>query len=363
VSVSRLQDLIDLAKEPSSEKRRELLRELTDQFFGTTPPTAAESDLYGTVLAQLSAEMEQAVRQELAGRFSIAPNAPRSLARTLAMDVEDVAVPVLRSCSALQESDLLDVVRVKGQGHLRAVSQRDTVTEAVSDMIVERGDDDTLGVLVRNDGARLSRSGHEAVADRAQSNPDLQEALVNRAAMPPDLLNEMYFIVEARLRQKILERNAALPPDRLEAAMAAGRGRLRAADGSLPDDFETAGAYVRELRAAGNLTPEALVRFLRAGGRTEFLIALAELSDIDFHTARQIVDAGQIDALAVICRSADVDRAVFLTYAVVLMNKDGDAMSKAQSFGRMYSELSRETAQRTLRFWKMRREAGAAEAA
>lgn len=363
MTVSRLQDLIDLAKLPSSENRRDLLRELTDQFFGATPPTSAESALYGAVLAQLSVEMEQAVRQELATRFSIAPNAPRTLARTLAMDVEDVAAPVLRACQALEETDLLDVVRVKGQGHLRAVSERAGVTEAVSDVIVERGDDETVGVLVRNDGARLSRSGHEAVVDRAQSNPDLQEALVHRASMPPDLLNEMYFVVEARLRQKILERNAALPADRLESAMAAGRGRLRSADGSLPEDYQTAEAYVREQKAAGNLTPEILIRFLRSGGRTEFLIALAELSGIDFHTARQIVDGCQIDALAVVCRSADVDRAVFLTYVVVLLNKDGDAMGKAQAYGRMYSELSRDTAQRTLRFWKMRREAGAAQAA
>lgn len=363
MTVSHLQDLIDLAKEPSSEKRRELLRELTDQFFGATPPNPAESELYGAVLAQLSVEMEQTVRQELATRFSVAPNAPRVLARTLAMDVEEVAVPVLRACNALQESDLLDVVRVKGQGHLRAVSERESVTEAVSDVIVERGDDDTVGVLVRNDGAQLSREAHEAVVDRAQANADLQHALVNRAALPPDLLNEMYFVVEAQLRQKILARNAAMPADRLEAALAAGRTRLRAVDGSLPPDFDTASAYVRELRAAGGLTPEVLARFLRSGGRTEFLIALAELSGIDFYTARQIVDSAQLDALAVVCRSADMDRALFLTYAVVLLNKDGDAMAKAQSYGRMYAELSRDAAQRTLRFWKMRRDHGGARAA
>lgn len=359
MSVSRLSELIEMAKEPSSTRRRELLRELTDQFFGAEPVNAVESELYGTVLAQLTAEMDQVVRQEISARFSVAPEAPRVLARTLAMDVEEVAIPILRDSGVLQESDLLDVVRVKGQGHLRAVSERKRVTEAVSEVIVERGDDDTVGVLVRNDGAELSRSAHEAVVDRAQTNPDLQAALVDRAALPPDLLNEMYFVVEARLRSKILERNARLTPDKLEAAIAAGRHRLQAADGSLPDDFNTAQAYVRELRAAGSLTPETLARFLRSGGRTEFLIALSELADIDFQTARRIVDQGQIDALAVVCRAADMERALFLTYAVVLLNKDGDAMAKARSYGRMYAELSNETAQRTLRFWRMRRDASA----
>ena len=72
---------------------------------------------------------------------------------------------------------------------------------------------------------------------------------------------------------------------------------------------------------------------------------------------------GQIDALAVVCKSVDMDRAIFLTYAVVLLNKEGDAMGKAQSYGRMYAELTPELAQRTLRFWKLRREAEASVAA
>lgn len=360
MTTERLQDLIDLAREPSSDKRRELLRELTDHFFGAQPPSASESDLYGTVLAQLTSEMEQSVREQLSVRFSAAANTPRTLARTLAMDVEEVAGPILRACSSLEESDLLDVVRTQGQGHLRAVSERDTVSEAVSDVIVERGDDQTVGVLIRNDGARLSRSAHEAVVDRAEHNPELQEALVNRAALPADLLNDLYFVVEARLRAKILEANAHLSPERLEAALSTTRVRLKTADGSLPDDFITAQAYVRELRAAGALTPEMLARFLRSGGRTEFLIALSELSDIDFEMARRIVDRAELDALAVVCKAADMDRALFLTYAVVLLNKDGDAMGKAQSYGRMYGDLTKEAAQRTLRFWRMRRDAAVA---
>ncbi|WP_029087933.1 DUF2336 domain-containing protein [Brevundimonas aveniformis] len=363
MTVSRLQDLIDLAKTPSSDKRRELLRELTDQFFGTTPPSPVENELYGAVLAQLATEMEETVRRELSVRFSAAPNAPRVLARSLAMDVEGVAEPVLRHSKVLAEADLLDIGGIKGQGHLRAMSEREAVTESVSDLIIARGDDQTVGSLIRNNGAQLSRAAHEAVTDRAMANPELQADLVNRASMPPDLLNEMYFVVETQLRQKILERNAGVAPEKLEAALAVGRHRLRAEDGSLPPDFETARAYVRELQASSSLTPEALVRLLRSGGRTEFLIALAELSGIDFHTAQKIVEAGQIDALAVVCKSVDMDRAIFLTYAVVLLNKEGDAMGKAQAYGRMYAELTRETAQRTLRFWKLRREAEASVAA
>jgi hypothetical protein len=44
----------------------------------------------------------------------------------------------------------------------------------------------------------------------------------------------------------------------------------------------------------------------------------------------------------------------------VLLNDDGDAMAKAHSYARMYAELSKDAALRTLRFWRVRREAAAA---
>ena len=360
VAVSRLPDLIALAEEGSSEKRRALLRELTEHFFGSPARTATEDTLYGAVLAKLADDMETAVRAELSSRFANTPDAPHALIRRLANDEAAVAGAVLAHSPVLTDEDLLGVVRNHGQDHLRAVSARPSVSEAISEVIVERGDDETLGTLLRNDGARLSRKASEVAVERAKANPALHDATVSRAGLPADLLNDMYFVVEARLRNQILEQNARMDPALLDAALAAGRARVATDDGALPADYSECLAYVEELKAAGQLTPQMLARFLRSGGRTSFLIALAQLADVDFHTARQIVERRELDALAVVCKAADLDRALFLTYAVVLLNDDGDAMAKAHSYARMYAELSREAALRTLRFWRMRRGAQAA---
>ena len=361
IDTSRLPQLIALAEESSSEKRRLLLRELTDHFFGEPPVhTATETELYGSVLAKLSDEMEVAVRAELAARFADAPNAPHRLIQRLANDEAEVADKVLRVSPVLTEADLIGVIRNRGQAHMRAVSSRALVSEALSDAIVEHGDDETLGTLLRNDGARLSRAASETAVERAKGNPALHAAAVERKSLPADLLNEMYFVVEARLRQHILEQNARMDPDLLEAALAAGRTRVATDDGALPSDYAESVAYVNELRAAGQLTPQVLARFLRSNGRTPFLVALSQLADVDFHTARRIVERRELDALAVICKAADMDRAIFLTYAVVLLGSEDNPMGKAGAYGRLYGELSREAALRTLRFWRMRRGAQAA---
>ena len=121
VSSSRLPQLIALAGEESSDKRRLLLRELTGHFFGAPEHSPSETALYGAVLAKLSDEMEQAVRAELAARFAPAANAPHSLIRRLADDELEVAEPVLRGSVVLTDDDLIQVARRRGQGHLRAV--------------------------------------------------------------------------------------------------------------------------------------------------------------------------------------------------------------------------------------------------
>jgi uncharacterized protein (DUF2336 family) len=356
---TKLDELIALAKEPSSARRRELLREVTDLFFTASGPHGPqELSLFDGVLSVLAKDMEREVRAELAERLAEAPQAPRAVVASLAED-EAIAVagPLLARAEGLSEAELLQVARTRGQAHLRAISRRRGLSESVSDVVVDRGDDETLGVLLRNAEASLSREAAEKVVDRAAENPELHQAVVDRNTLPIDLLNEMYFVVEHRLREQITARNADMDPAALEAALAAGRMRVATSDGALPSDYAESEAFVRNLKARGAVTPAALAALLRNGQRTRFLVALAELAEIDFHTAKRIVDRQQLDALAVICKAADFDRALFLTFAVLILDP-GKGMAVAEEYGRRYVELPREAATRTLRFWRMRRQTG-----
>ena len=362
---SKLYDLIELAREPSSERRRELLHEVTDLFLAQSPGQLdpAQVDLFDDIMGRIASEMEEAVRAELSSRLAPSPAAPRGVLMGLARDSFAVAEPVLKSSVALSEQDLVEVARTRGQAHLRAISQRAAVPQAVSDAIVERGDDATLGVLLRNEGAELSRKASEAAVDRAHANPELHEAVVERKSLPADLVNEMYFVVEARLREKIMQRNAELDPQELHAALEAGRNRLAARDGAVPLDFAAAQAEVQAMAKGGELTPTTLTAMLRKGQKTKFMIALAQLADIDFPTARRILEGRQVDPLAIVCKAAGFDRAMFLTFVVLMLNRETDAMGRAQEYGDLYAKLDRETALRAIRFWRLRRQTGDLKAA
>ena len=357
---SKLHDLIALAQEPSSERRRDLLRGVTNLFFESDDLRgASELGLFDAVLTQLSGEMEEAVRAELAQRMARSSQPPLGLMSRLAQD-EAIAVagPVLRQSEGLSDEVLASVAENQSQDHLRAMSGRTDLTISLTNVIVARGDDETLKTLLANDRAELTRSSHETVVERAVENPDLHEAVVARGSLPPDLLNEMYFVVEARLRDQILARNAELDPGELDAALAAGRKQLASRDGALPSDYAEAEKVIRQLHLRGGITPQVLAGYLRNRQTTRFLLALCELADVDFHTARRILDRRDLDALSIVCKAADFDRSLYLTFAVLILDRDANAMGRAREYGDLYAALPRDAAQRTLRFWRLRRQTG-----
>jgi uncharacterized protein (DUF2336 family) len=87
------------------------------------------------------------------------------------------------------------------------------------------------------------------------------------------------------------------------------------------------------------------------------------MAGIDFHTAQRILEKRELDALSIVCKAAGFDRSLFLTFAVLILDRDANAMGRAREYGELYESLPREAAQRTLRFWRMRRTTGNVAAA
>ena len=180
-NLRHLRDLIDLAKEPSSERRRELLRNVTDLFLEdpeifSGPETEHFSNIMGTVARSLEAN----VRADLSRRLATVAEAPRDLVAQLANDEISVATPILENSLALSEDDLLEIIKECSNAHRSAVAGRSDVNETISEALVDHGDDDVVNVLIKNNDARIGRTTIEKVVDRAASNETLQGSLVDR---------------------------------------------------------------------------------------------------------------------------------------------------------------------------------------
>jgi len=357
MSQSRFAKLIDLARTPDSGVRRELLREVTDLFFETSGSRSGrETALFDDVLQLVAAEMPDGVLAELAHVFANAEDAPVGLMRDLANHSFEIAGPVLKNSKALDEGTLLQIVNYQSQSHIKAVAQRETVSESLSDAIVRFGDDHALDALMRNEGAEVSRTSMEAAVDRARRNELLHESVVKRRDIPLDLLNEMYFVVEARLRDQILERNASVDPATLDAALSKARAKLNQSVGAMDNEAKNAMAFIQSKKNNGELNARLLVSLYREAKRMHFLYGLAEITNLDSETVAGILDRRDIDGLAMICRASNIERPLFVTLAVLACGGE-EAMDRAEEFGKLYNAVPIEAAQRALRFMKVRKAA------
>jgi len=116
-SLKTLQNLVTLAEEPSSEKRRELLEGVADLFLdGIIAPNSREMALASDILRHIAATVEETMRAELSERFADLEGAPPDLIRQLANDVIEVAGPVLMRSGLLQDPDLIAIVESIGTG-------------------------------------------------------------------------------------------------------------------------------------------------------------------------------------------------------------------------------------------------------
>jgi len=357
MSQSRFAKLVDLARTPDSEVRRELLREVTDLFFETSSTrTTRESALFDEVLQMVAAEMQDSVLVELSEAFANADDAPMGLMRDLANHSFEIAGPVLRNSKVLDEQTLLQIVNYQSQNHIKAVAQRENVSETLSDAIVKFGDDTALDALMRNETAVVSRTSMETAVDRARRNSMLHESVVGRRDIPLDLLNEMYFVVEARLRDQILDRNASVDPATLDAALSKARARMAKAAGAMDAEAKAAMAFIQSKKNSGELNARLLVSLYREAKRTHFLYGLAEITHLDNDTVQGILERKDIDGLAMICRASNIERPLFVTLAVLACGGE-DAMERAEEFGKLYNAVPVEAAQRAMRFMKVRKAA------
>jgi len=352
-----LRRLMDLAREPSSDKRRELLQQVTDLFLddgNALNPT--ELDLGVDIVARLAGQMEREIRQSLASRLADSPNAPHRLAAQLANDEIEVARPLLERANVLNDDDLVAIARQASQDHLLAISGRQQVSAAVSDALVEHGDDRVLVSLVGNQGAELSRAAMDTVVQRSERVEALRAPLADRQDLPPELAHQMLFWVTGALRQKILAKGG-VDEAALDAMLAEARTRLQAELQRPDDSLGNAERAVRRAQRLNQLNGNFLVAALRAGRRDEFLHGFAQLAELDLRTARRVVAAPGHEAMAIACKALDFDANMFSTLALLTHPKGAQNVRSGGEFAtlmELYRSVPIDAARRAMRFWRVR---------
>lgn len=346
--------LRELAGETSSDKRRELLRSVTDIFLGDAGERSeTECLLFGDVVSAVAQNMENSVRAELADKLADTRAPIRSTLLKFAKDDIEVARKILERSTILTEDDLLDVVSNQTQAHMLAVTKREDVTEKISTAIVDRGSDAVVASLLENDAAVINRESMEKVADRAHGSKVLQKSFVSRDAVPLDLLNELMQVVEKDLRKQILRRVSDVSEEELEAALSKGRTKVQKSFGKATRERQMAIDTIDEMEKRGTLKHETLLKFLQQNNPHAFGEALSRMSGIGHENALKIYRERDVDSLALVMKAMEAKLPVFATTAAYIAGAS-NALNQVQRYAGVYKEVPVSAAQRALRFWKIR---------
>jgi len=177
--LSLVTDLENAIALGSPKRRAAMLLHVTDLFIrGSDQFTENEIDLFDEVFTRLASGIDVTLRLLLAENLAFVANAPRKITRMLAND-EDIKVsyPILVHSTRLDDVEIASIVRTKGQAHLLAVSRRKSVTEAVTEELVERGNKQVLASVMANPGARFSHAGFTLLAEHSHGDAVLADNL------------------------------------------------------------------------------------------------------------------------------------------------------------------------------------------
>src|SRR3954447_5629218 len=122
------------------KRRADAARRISELFLqGAGNFGSDHVDLFDGVLTSLVPHAELAERADLAERLSLLANAPRALVGQLAHDDEiAIAGPLLRRSPVIDETMLLEIATMKGQGHLLAMAERPTLSTDLTEIMVAR---------------------------------------------------------------------------------------------------------------------------------------------------------------------------------------------------------------------------------
>jgi len=351
-------ELEDAFQSGVAEKRIEMLRRVTDLFVSSANAYTEEHvALFDDVIGRLSRGIEAKVRAELSNRLAPVANAPSGVIKALGLDDSiEVAAPVLSQSKRLRDDDLVEIINTKSQSHLLAISAREQIGHVVTDALVERGDQQVVRVVVQNSGARFSKAGFGVLVSRSQQDDILAEAVGLRRDLPPDLFTKLFSEASAAVQKKL----AAGNPEQVGDIRRVLDGIAADAVGSVATDtrdYSAARIAVEALHASKPLDERQVSNFAKQGKFEETAVALQLMGGMPIDTIERMFVGENPDLVLILAKSLgfswDTTRHIML-----LCPEAGYwSESKSETYQAHFDKLQASTAQRVVRFYKVRRTA------
>jgi len=334
-------------------QRSEVLRRITDLFLsGAENFSAEQTELFDDVFCHLVEKIERNALIELSGKLAPVSGAPINLTLRLASNTDlNIAGPILEKSSVLSDRVLSEIARTMSQGHLAAIAGRDHISEVVSEVLVDRGDEVVLRRITCNAGAQFSRLTFASLLSKASQDAEMATTVAGRVDIPPELFEQFVIKASNVVRNKLLATTHPLVRNRIEHVLSRVARRILETE----SPARRPGISSARASALGSAQlKEKLLEFARSRRSTDTLGAFATYCDMPVALVKNIHRQAFDEGMIIIGKSAglgwpELKEILIATMPEKLTTREGD-----KALFEKFLALSPLSAQRIVRFLRGR---------
>ena len=358
---SFLRELDEAVSRGTPESRKRALWHTTDLMIAGRY-SDDEIWTFGEVIGRLADEIEVAARAQLARRLARFDRAPVNIIHKLAFDDEiEVAGPVLRVSKRLEPYALVANVCTKSQTHMLAISERKSIEESVTDVLVTRGDQEVVKSVARNNGARLSDFGFLHMITRAEGDSILAEHLGLRQDIPRHVFQQLIAKASDDVRKR-LERERPNMLEQIQSTVTDVAGELQSKFGPVSRSYYVAKRVVTTQHRLGNLNENSISIYARSHKIEEVTIGLSLLCSLPSDVIERALLDRNRETLLILAKALEFSWAT--TMALLFLGAKDHRMTalELKDLERDYGRLNIETSRSVLKVYQSRKHAGDADA-
>ena len=339
----------------STARQLRALTRITDLFLaGSASYSRQQVELFDDVFKVLVEAIELNTRIRLAHRLAADPAAPAVLVRAIAAnDDPAVAAPVLSKSPVLTEPDLIASASTQSQDHLLAIAQRETISAVITDILIERGEQQVVHAVAMNAGAQISDGGFSELVARAGADVELALHVGTRRDIPRDHFLKLLESASTSVCSRLIAANPRLAEvvhETVTEVIDEINGKVRRQSSA----HAKARGRIRRLSDWKELREVDVHAGARAQDFEKTVTALAALAGCGIEVAERAVLNENPGAVQIIAKAAGCSWAT--AKALLLMTVAERRMSKAdlEHARENFEQLERRTAQRVLEFYEAR---------
>lgn len=335
-------------------RRVETLRRVTDLFLHAAADYSDEQiELFDDVFRCLMRHIETSAKVMLSNRLAPVPKAPPQTVQTLAFDdLIEVAAPMLTQSERLTDDMLIANVQSKSQAHLLAISGRRSLSDAVTDVLIEHGNGDVIQRTASNPGAIFSENGYRGLLAHAERDEGIAVCLGMRPSIPRQHFLKLIARASASVRARLAEANPERAAD-IASAVAAATKQATAAPEAIGAATEIAHGLVKLLYDDGRLDEQEIHKFAAAGKFDETNAAIACLAKVPVSLAETMMVESHTEGILILAKVSELS---WPTVQLIIAMRDNVTERPATDLDetrQTYERLRLSTAQQVLRFHKM----------